>query len=143
MSGYVYAYPGFELLGSGDTVYTWAGIAKILGCGPYDIGFAADGTELAVIQALSSADNKHVVGVGQFKRGSRARSYFVYTEFPLTDIFTVAPLPNDLDKATAALVYSSIPRYRNSDRCPKPFCGRVGYFKQMALCCDVHGAFHT
>lgn len=48
----------------------------------------------------------------------------------------------DLDGATARLVYSSVPAYRNSDRCPKPDCGRVGYFKQMALCCDVHGAFH-
>lgn len=48
----------------------------------------------------------------------------------------------DIDSVTARLVASSIPAYRNSDRCPKPNCGRVGYFKQMALCCDIHGAFH-
>lgn len=51
-------------------------------------------------------------------------------------------LRGELDPVTARLVASSIPIYRNSDRCPKPNCGRVGYFKQMALCCDVHGAFH-
>lgn len=51
-------------------------------------------------------------------------------------------LPEGIDKATAALVASSIPVYRNSDKCPKPLCDRKGYFKQMALCCDVHGPFY-
>jgi len=51
-----------------------------------------------------------------------------------------------LDKATAALVYSSIPTYRNSDRCPAKItgnypgeCGRTMNFVQAALVCPEHG----
>lgn len=51
-------------------------------------------------------------------------------------------LPEDADVATSALVRSSVPMYRNSELCPKMGCGRVGYFKRMHMCCDVHGAFH-
>lgn len=56
---------------------------------------------------------------------------------------TIVSLPDGVDKATAALVASSIPAYRNSDCCPVPGCTRQMYFKQCYLVCDVHGYTDT
>lgn len=54
---------------------------------------------------------------------------------------TTHPVPDDADRATVRLMYSSIPKFRGTDICPVPGCSQRGYFKQMALCCLVHGPF--
>lgn len=52
-------------------------------------------------------------------------------------------LNEGIDRATAALVQSSVPKYRNSDKCPKPLCDKTMHFKQMTLVCPVHGFTDT
>jgi len=49
-------------------------------------------------------------------------------------------LPEGTDPATAKLIASSIPKYRNSDKCPT--CGRPGQFIRFDLVCAQHGPFY-
>ncbi len=51
-----------------------------------------------------------------------------------------AAAEDEIDPVTQRLMDDALPRH-GKRHCPVPFCGRIGYFKRMALCCELHGPF--